>query len=97
MKVTVAALLGVRRLLGWSQKELEVSGSTVADLLKQIELPQNGANLYKVLVQEDGRPNGKYRFALNQQIIDKEALGMDIKEGDRLLAMDAIHVPSLTC
>ena len=97
MKVTVAALLSVRRQVGWSQREMEVSGSTVADLLSQIKLSTNGANLYKVLIQEDGTPKPKYRFALNQQIIDKEALGMDVQEGDRLVAMDAIHVPSLAC
>ena len=97
MKVTVAALLGMRRLLGWSQKEMEISGSTVADLLNQIALPTNGSNLYNVLVKEDGNPNGKYRGALNQQIIDKEVLVTNLKEGDRLVVMDAIHLPSSAC
>ena len=96
MKITVAALLGVRRLLGWSQKELIFSGGTLADLLKTIEVP-GGSNLHKLLIQDDGTPNPRYRFALNQQIIDKQALHITIKEGDRLVVMDAIHVPSLTC
>jgi sulfur carrier protein ThiS len=96
MKVTIAALLGVRRLLGWGQKELNFAGGTVADLLKQIEVPGKG-NLCTVLVQDDGNLNPRYRFALNQQIIDRQAMQTQIKEGDRLVVMDAIHVPSLTC
>jgi sulfur carrier protein ThiS len=96
MKVTVAALLGVRRLVGWGQRELIFAGGAVADLLKQIEVPGKG-NLYTLLIQEDGSLNSRYRFALNQQIIDKEAMQIQIKEGDRLVVMDAIHVPSLTC
>ena len=96
MKVTVAALLSVRRILGWSQKEIIFSGGTLEDLLKQIEAPGEG-NLYKLLIQTDGTPNPKYRFALNQQIVDKDALKMKINEGDRLVAMDALHVAQLTC
>ena len=96
MKVTVAALLSVRRILGWSQKEIIFSGGTLEDLLKQIEAP-GGSNLYTLLIQADGTPNPKYRFALNQQVVDKEALKIKINEGDRLVAMDALHIPSLTC
>lgn len=96
MKVTVAALLSVRRILGWSQKEIIFSGGALEDLLKQIEAP-GGSNLYKMLIQGDGTPNPKYRFALNQQIVDKTVLKTQIKEGDRLVAMDALHIPSLTC
>jgi sulfur carrier protein ThiS len=97
MKVTVAALLGARRMVGWSQKEMVVSESTVADLLKQIPLATNGHNLHDVLVKEDGNTNGKYRAALNQQIIDKEVLATPVKEGDRLVVMDAIRLPSSAC
>ena len=96
MKVTMAALLGVRRMLGWSQKELIFAGGTVEDLLKQVEAPGTG-NLHNLLVNADGSPNPRYRFALNQQVVDKEVLQIKIKEGDRLVVMDAIHVPSLTC
>ena len=96
MKVTVAALLSVRRILGWSQKEIIFSGGTLGDLLKQIEAP-GGSNLYSLLVQADGTLNPKYRFALNQQVIDKEALKTKINDGDRLVAMESLHIPSLTC
>ena len=96
MKVTVAALLSVRRILGWSQKEIIFPGGNLADLLKQIDVP-GGSNLYTLLIHPDGTPNPRYRFALNQQVVDKEALKMKINEGDRLVAMDALHVPSLTC
>lgn len=96
MKVTVAALLSVRRILEWSQKEIIFSGGTLGDLLKQIEAPE-GSNLYTLLIQANGTANPKYRFALNQQVVDKEALKIKINEGDRLVAMDALHVPSLTC
>ena len=74
-----------------------VSESTVADLLKEIPLATNGSNLHDVLVKEDGNTNGKYRAALNQQIIDKEVLATSLKEGDRLVVMDAIHLPSSAC
>jgi len=97
MKVTVAALLSARRLVGWSQKEMVVPESTVADLLKEIPLATNGSNLYEVLVKEDGNTNGKYRAALNQQIIDKEVLATDLKEGDRLVVMDAIRLFNAAC
>lgn len=96
MKVTVAALLGARRLLGWSQKEMVVAGGNVEDWLKEIEVP-GGSNLHALLVRDDGTPNPKYRFAVNQQIIDKEALATEIKEGDRLVIMDALHLPTLAC
>jgi len=96
MKVTVAALLGVRRLLGWSQKEMVFAGGTVEDWLKEVKVPEGGT-LHKLLVREDGTPNPRYRFAVNQQIIDKEALTIKVKEGDRLVVMDALHIPSLTC
>lgn len=96
MKVTVAALLGVRRLLGWSQKEMVFAGGTVEDWLKAVEVPERGT-LRTLLIQDDGTPNPRYRFAVNQQIIDKEALANQIKEGDRLVVMDALHIPSLTC
>ena len=96
MKVTVAALLGVRRLLGWSQKEMVFAGGTVEDWLKGIEVPEGGT-LHTLLIQENGTPNSRYRFAVNQQIIDKEVLATKITEGDRLVVMDALHVPSLSC
>ena len=97
MKVTVAALLSARRLVGWSQKEMVVPESTVGDLLKEIPLAPNGSYLYEVLVKEDGNTNGKYRAALNQQIIDKEVLATDLKEGDRLVVMDAIRLFNSAC
>lgn len=96
MKVTVAALLGVRRLLGWSQKEMVLAGGTVEDWLKEIDVPEGGT-LRTLLIQDDGTPNPRYRFAVNQQIIDKEALATEIKEGDRLVVMDALHLPTLGC
>jgi len=97
MKVTVAALLGARRLVGWSQKEMIVKETTVADLLKEIPLSANGHNLYDLIVKEDGHPNGKYRAALNQQIIDKEVLASKVQEGDRLVVMDAIRLFNCAC
>ena len=97
MKITIAALLNARRLVGWSQKEMVISESTVADLLKEIPLSTNGSNLYNMLVNEDGNPNGKYRAALNQQIIDKEVLDTDLNEGDRLVFMDAIRLFNSAC
>ena len=96
MKVTVAALLGMRRLLGWSQKELTFPGGSVEDLIDAIELPKGGS-LKSIFLQGDGTINAKYRFAINQQIIDKEVLKNEIREGDRLVLMDALHIPSLTC
>ena len=97
MKVTMAALLGARKLVGWSQKEMVIRETTVADLLKEIPLATNGSNLYEVLVKEDGNTNGKYRAALNQQIIDKEVLARAVKEGDRLVIMDAIRLFNAAC
>ncbi len=96
MKVTAAALLGMRRLLGWSQKELNFDGGTVEDLLNAIEVPKGGT-LKNVILKEDGTLNPKYRCAINQQIIDNVVLKKEVKEGDRLVVMDALHIPSLTC
>ena len=96
MKVTVATLLGMRRLLGWSQKELDFPGGTVQDLLNAIEVPQGGT-VKNLLIKGDGSFNSRYRFAVNQQIIDTVTLKNEVKEGDRLVLMDALHVPSLTC
>ncbi|HNU70483.1 MAG TPA: MoaD/ThiS family protein [Thermodesulfobacteriota bacterium] len=96
MKVSVAALLGARNIVGWSQKEIIFGGGTVEELLGSITTA-SGGTLKDVLVQPDGTPNPKYQFAVNQQIIDKEALSMAVNEGDRLVIMDRLHLPSLTC
>jgi len=57
MKVSVAALLGVRTQLGWSQAQLDFSGTTLSDLLKKIKVQNTRRNLYQVLVQKDGTVN----------------------------------------
>jgi hypothetical protein len=96
MKVTVAALLGARRFLGWSQKEMVFPGGTVEDLLKEVKSTE-GASLASLLIQPDGTLNPRFRFALSQQVIDKPALKLQVKEGDRLVVMESMHIPSLTC
>ncbi len=97
MKVTVGAILGVRRLLGWHNTEMVLpEGATLGDWLKAIEVPGVGS-AFDLMVMENGKVNSKYMIVYNQVRIGEEMLNAPAKENDRLVLMDFLHVPSLTC
>jgi len=97
MKVTVGAILGVRRLLGWHNLEMVLpEGATLADWLKAIKVPNSGS-AFDLLVMENGKINPKYMVMYNKIRIGEEMMDAAVNEGDRLVLLDFIHVPSLTC
>ncbi|HOO39941.1 MAG TPA: hypothetical protein PK425_06895 [Syntrophales bacterium] len=97
MKVTVGAILGVRRLLGWHNIEMVLpEGATVGDWLKAIKVP-SGGNAFDLLIMENGKISPKYMVIYNKIRIGEEMLDAAVKENDRLVLMDFLHVPSLTC
>ncbi len=97
MKVTVGAILGVRRMVGWSNLEMVLpEGATVADWLKAIQVPGVG-NAFDLMIMDNGKVNSKYMIMLNKFRIGEEMLDTAVKADDRLVLMDFLHVPSLTC
>ncbi|MDX9745197.1 MAG: hypothetical protein WCX84_08085 [Syntrophales bacterium] len=93
MKVTVGAILGVRRLLGWSNVEMVLpEGATVGDWLKEIKVPDVGT-AFDLFIMENGTINPKYMIMLNKFRIGEEMMDRAVNEGDRLVLMDWLHVP----
>ena len=97
MKVTVGAILGVRRLLGWHNVEMVLSdGTTIGDWLKAIKVPGAGT-AFDLMIMDNGKINSKYMIMYDQVRIADDMLDIAVKEGDRLVLMDFLHVPSLKC
>ncbi|MBN1547309.1 MAG: MoaD/ThiS family protein [Syntrophaceae bacterium] len=97
MKVTVGAILGVRRLLGWHNVDMVLpDGATISDWLKAIKVP-NAGSIFDLMIMENGKINSKYMIVYNRVTIGDQMLDIVVKENDRLVLMDSLHVPSLTC
>lgn len=97
MKVTVGAILGVRRLLGWSNIEMVLpDGATITDWLKAIKVPAVGT-AFDLMIMDNGKINPKYMIMYEKVRIADDMLGIVVKEGDRLVLLDFLHVPNLTC
>jgi hypothetical protein len=97
MKVTVGAILGVRRLLGWSNIEMVLpDGAKITDWLKAIKVPEAGT-AFDLMVMENGKISPKYMIMYDKVRIADDMLGITVKEGDRLVLLDFLHVPSINC
>ncbi len=97
MKVTVGAILGVRRLLGWSNLEMVLpEGATIADWLKAIKVPSAGT-AFDLMINDNGKINPKYMIMYDKVRIADDMLELKVKEDDRLVLLDYLHVPRLTC
>lgn len=97
MKVTVGAILGVRRLLGWSNLEMVLpDGATIRDWLKAIKVP-NAGTAYDLMIMDNGKINPKYMIMFEKVKIADDMLDIAVKEGNRLVLLDFLHVPNLTC
>jgi len=97
MKVTVGAILGVRRLLGWSNLEMVLpDGAKITDWLKAIKIPGAGS-AFDLMIMDNGKINPKYMIMYEKVRIADDMLGITVKEGDRLVLLDFLHVPNLTC
>jgi hypothetical protein len=95
MKVTVGALLSVRRLLGWHNLEMELpEGATIADWLKAIKVPGAG-NAFDLMIMENGEINRKYMIMYDQVRIGDDMLNIVIKDGDRLVLLDYMYLPRM--
>jgi hypothetical protein len=97
MKVTVGAILGVRRLLGWSNLEMVIpDGATITDWLKAIKIPDAGT-AFDLMIMENGKINPKFMIMYEKVRIADDMLDITVKEGNRLVLMDFLHVPSIKC
>ena len=95
MKVSVGALLGVRRLLGWHNLGMVFpEGVTIADWLKAIQVPGQ-ESAFELMITENVEVNKKYMIMYNKVRIGAEMLNTPIKEGDRLVLLDYMYLPTM--
>ncbi|MCX8011994.1 MAG: MoaD/ThiS family protein, partial [Desulfobacterota bacterium] len=91
--IYVMAMMKVREMVGWSQKKVNFSGKTLAQLLQEIAT-SDGQNLYSILVNEDGAVKNEYMVWLNNRPIkEQRSLEIPIQDGDRVLFTSMINFP----
>ena len=71
--VRVTALLSVRDELGWGDREVEFTGSTLRDLLRTVPT-RDGGDLEQVLCDRDGRLRGCYVVMVNGTRVEQADL-----------------------
>jgi len=84
-EVRIAALGAVRKLLGFSQREVVFEGETVADLLRSLQT-QEGGNLYNNLVCE-GHLRGDYSIVVDGLSLQSDQLEMHLKGGEQIVTL----------
>ena len=90
-EISVAALMTVREMLGWSKKTFLFTKRFLSDLLRQITT-KDGQALYDVLVQEDGAVKSEYMVWLNSRPIKQEhSLDIPLNQGDRVVVMPVMR------
>lgn len=86
--VTVKAMSEVGRIMGWSEREVELRGSTLDSLLRSL-LALDGQSLYNVLV-ENGSLKEDYIIGINGHIVT--SLNTPLNCGDRVLTMEMVRL-----
>jgi sulfur carrier protein ThiS len=84
-EVRIAALGAVRKLVGFSQREVAFEGETVADLLRSLQT-REGGNLYNNLVCE-GHLRGDYAVMVNGLSLRADQLEMHLKGGEQIVTL----------
>ena len=86
-EISITALMTLREMLGWSQKTVLFSGTTLAEFLRQFTT-KDEENLYDILVQEDGAVRAEYMIWLNNRPAKQEhSLEVPLESGDRVVVM----------
>jgi sulfur carrier protein ThiS len=86
-EISITALMTLREMLGWSQKTVLFSGTTLAEFLKQFTT-KDEENLYDILVQENGAVRIEYMVWLNNRPVKQEnSLEVPLVSGDRVVVM----------
>lgn len=81
VRVKVRAFAFIREKVGWKEKEFEVDGRTVEDLLKMVETI-DGGSLHELVVEE-GKVKSSFLILLNgREISYLNGLKTRIKGGD---------------
>ena len=83
--VTLAALGGTRKLLGFSRRDVTVENATIADVLRSLET-MDGKNLYDNLTCE-GKLRGDYAIVVNGQSLRSEQLETKLTGGEQIVTM----------
>ncbi|MBI4445249.1 MAG: MoaD/ThiS family protein [Acidobacteria bacterium] len=84
-EIDLTALGEARKMVGFSQKKIELSGHTVAELLRAIGT-LDGENLYEKLVCQ-GKLRGDYAVLVNGLSVKPDQLDMEVKQGDQVVTM----------
>ncbi|MDA8186554.1 MAG: MoaD/ThiS family protein [Dehalococcoidales bacterium] len=87
-KVVVTALSSVREKTGWSFRELDCQGATVADLLRLVPT-KDGGTLFDLLIDGDQMQRGYVVFVNGQRV---EAPDKLLQEGDKVVAMEVLRI-----
>lgn len=83
--VNVIAIGEARKMVGFSQQKVEIKGTTVADLLREVAT-LDGQNLYANLVCE-GELRSDYAVLINGTSVCPSRLETPIQEGDQVVTM----------
>lgn len=90
-EISVAALMTVREMLGWSKKTMLFTNRYLSDLLKQITT-KDGTPLFDILIQEDGAVRSEYMVWVNNRPVKEEhSLDIPLQSGDRVVVMPIMH------
>jgi sulfur carrier protein ThiS len=87
--VDIAALGAARKLVGFSQRQVEFAGGTVGDLLRKMAT-KDGRNLYENLVC-DGQLRGDFAVLVNGMSLKPHELDKPLEEGDQVVTMEIIR------
>jgi|GEM_PF-58127 len=89
-ELNVTAMMAVREMVGWSQKKLNFSGNTLAQLIREITTI-DGQSLYSVLIDEEGAVKKDYMVWLNNRPVkEQHSLEIPLQNGDRVLLTSMI-------
>lgn len=87
--IDIAALGSARKLVGFSQRQVEFAGGTVSDLLRKMAT-KDGRNLYENLVC-DGRLRGDFAVLVNGLTLKPDELDTALEEGDQVVTMEIVR------
>jgi sulfur carrier protein ThiS len=86
--INVKVMGEASRILGWSEKEVELEGSTLRDLLKSLVVA-DGRSFYEIVFGEE-QLLGRYVLTLNGQVVT--SLETPLSSGDRIMTMEMVRI-----
>jgi hypothetical protein len=90
-EISIAALMTVREMVGWSKKTVLFTERYLSELLKQLTTKE-GAPLFDIIVQRDGAVSPEYMVWVNNRPVKEEhSLDILLQSGDRVVLMPVMH------